>query len=1251
MKRTITKLISILIVTVTCFSMLPLEAFAWGKMTHVYTANLIEDETVDGSAVLNYPYDVEDSEKSFEYTIPEEYLEAIRAYPDMFRAGALGPDVYPDIITGQMYIHPEYDNIDSGEWVTLLCDSVNKMGKDTEGRKKALSFTLGCMLHYCGDLFGHDFVNTFSGGSFPSLMSADILDIEGERLNNVLSHLSVEKYMDNMIYPSYNADKDGGVDAPDEFVSNVMVFNGTPAAGLASPYEKYPAFDMDLDEIELELIKDILDDFYGDECNNVPPHYVAMLSLREYVIANADENREHMDPVSAAKTRYYDEWAADIDAGIMAFTKACDNIAIRMITKEKNPDIEKKKEEERNEDKNQFWDLSGKSFESMIEEYYPSQDPDKVKAAFEEVGIYGDSFFDMVLVELVADGVITMSMLKGTEGSSITIIKEEFDYWLDEYGVYMLGVPDIIIDGIDIPVIGDIIDVVILKPIWSWIGNEIKRIAADYVVATCTGAFASLTSIPAENVSREMAVLISKLNDRLEDPALQLDHADNPYKPSDNNFAQLEEYMKTLLTERRYSILDSNFEALYNTLTMFKLVLMGPDNYSAFIEANTGVKQTAYQNNTAHPEATSLRLEIKTSDLYLSGTNDNIYVILYEINENGSKTRLTRKLLDISGEDDFESGDTKTYVVELPRSVQLAKLEIGLGKTPAFDFLPSLTDDWFCENIRVTPLFSGYELTEPIDLGGIHLKGICESIAMNFQDALRAGRDPQNQKSQTVTNLKIQIKVKDELYAGSDSDIYLVAYNGDTRWAKICLDKALYNDLERNDNDTYMLPVTAVGRSIKGIPLDKLKIAFVHDGVDEANWEEVTVTPCYGSLELTSPLSLGGKLFEDSTWTPNLRISLRKAAYKQYEPVVLEYATILDDGLLSYMGSLDGGEEWVDSDNEMWANTSLRKDVFFEIFKGFAPEIDYTGEPTALQGDPVEIILELTGVWNGVSNDRRSKVKDFEYVSSVEGSADISIINEKGDVVYSASDVDVANGFVSHSIAAGKLEPGNYDLKVYYAPDEANPMYSDTEVVFERVLTVNKLEDLAIKTQPKDVTVKAGQVVTLTVAAKGGKIPYKYKWQVSESNGEWRDADGSWCIGYDGDTISFTARENGYGYRCVVTDSMGNSVVSDSAMVTVVKELAVTINDGQPSIQLDQSNPVNKTLTARVTGGVGPYTYRWILKRQYFEGWEVVSTTSTYEVDPYYPHVGASIKVEVTDSTGKMVTSNVVKVNVSGVIN
>ena len=97
-----------------------------------------------------------------------------------------------------------------------------------------------------------------------------------------------------------------------------MVFNGTPAAGLAPLYRYYPAMNLqDIDTGDIWLVSDILDNIldglFDNGTNNVPPHYTAMVSLRRYVISRADHYRENMEPISAAITRFYDEWAEDID--------------------------------------------------------------------------------------------------------------------------------------------------------------------------------------------------------------------------------------------------------------------------------------------------------------------------------------------------------------------------------------------------------------------------------------------------------------------------------------------------------------------------------------------------------------------------------------------------------------------------------------------------------------------------------------------------------------------------------------------------------------------------------------------------------------------------------------------------------------------------------------------------------------------------------------------------------------------------
>ena len=1404
MKRTTTKLISLLLATMMCFSLLPAEVFAWGKMTHVYTANLIEDETSDGST----------SVKNYDYAVPEEFLEAIEAYPDAFRAGALGPDMYPDILTGQMYIHPKDEKIDSGEWVTYLCDAVNKMGKGTEGRKIALAFTLGCMLHYCGDLFGHDFVNTFTGGAFPSVASLEMLDLTGERLNNVLSHLSVEKYMDTLLYPTYNPRTDGEIDAPDQFVRDAMIFDGTPGAGLVPLYEKYPETINELLEDvreELEYAKDligwvpavwgaaeyIIDEFLDGDGNNVPPHYTAFLALREYVVSTADEYRENMEPVSAAITRYCDEWAEDIDKGINAFTAASDNIASRLVTKEKNPEIEKKKEEDREKEQNLFLDLSDYNIESMILEYYPENQVDWVKRDLEEAGLYGESFFDLILMELILKGVVTIDMVKTNDGS-ISIIKEELSFWMDEYGVYMLGIPDIIIDGIEIPVIGDIIEMALLKPIWSWIGGAIKNWAAEEIVSACTGLVSFATGLPADEVAGEIRGFVSKIDDRLEDPKVQLDHPDNPYKPSENNFAELEKYMNSLPAEKQEFTMDSDLEALYNTLTMFQLVLMGPENYSDFISTYAyGAKQNAYQMGTGHLEASALTVRIKTSDLYLSGTNDNIYVIVYRKLNSSTHIPLTIKLLDKSGYDDFEAGHQDDYLVELPESVKLDEIEIALRKTPAFDFIPSMTDDWHCENIRVIPMYAGYDLTAPIDLGGVKLKGICNVVRMDFQGALEA-KDPDDVKTQTVTNLEVQVKVRDKLYAGSDSDIYVVAYYGDVQWAKVCLDKAVYNDLERGDNDIYYIPITYRSSTIKGIPLNELRIKIDHTGSDEANWESVWITPCYGSLKLTDPIAVGGKTFEDSKWDTNFQSKLKNATYRdgqkpdmsqnvtalnvqvrvsaelyagtdddiylcaywgkrkdpvkrvlldkswyndfemgdcdnyliilsasesegipldklriefehdgddesywaevkvtpissttaltdpisvggqkfenstwdtdfqnclkmQCAPLEIEYETNLDDGLLSYMGSLDGGEEWVDNANELWANTTLRREIFFKLFKGFAPEITYVRYNLAPEDNTFDLGFDFTGVWNGVSNERRSQVKDLEHVYPVEGSADVEVIDINGKVVKALNGMSVEDGSVRFMLKTDGWEEGYYDLKVSYSPDHANPLYSSTVETFEKAIRVGSLQ---ASITPESVTAEPGQKTTLTVNASGGKVPYTYNWMVRHSSGK------AWVILDDSSNYQDIAKYQGQGTNtltctiisagskeviCAVADANGMKVNAQAMIFAEEAAAPLSIKTQPKDVTVEPSR--RTTLTVEATGGQAPYTYTWQIPTPSGRGveWKAIpnSTISGYtgqgtNVLAFSSgNVGTTrVRCVVEDAKGNTVTSDAVTITV-----
>ena len=237
-KKHLQRVLSLLVTVCLCLSMLPQTAEAWKILSHVNSADLIllelqRSQTLTGKAsiTINAPYE---NGTAYTYQIPDEYWEALRDYPNEFRAGSMGPDLYPDLLTGQGYIHPYYEKtvegktyrVGSGEWIKALCDSVNCMPRGND-RKKAIAFMLGYMLHYCGDQFGHDFINCFAGGTYPDLSAVNYSDTKDKNLNIILSHMSEESFMDGLVNWSFlKANGYLNTSAPTRFVADSMLYNG-----------------------------------------------------------------------------------------------------------------------------------------------------------------------------------------------------------------------------------------------------------------------------------------------------------------------------------------------------------------------------------------------------------------------------------------------------------------------------------------------------------------------------------------------------------------------------------------------------------------------------------------------------------------------------------------------------------------------------------------------------------------------------------------------------------------------------------------------------------------------------------------------------------------------------------------------------------------------------------------------------------------------------------------------------------------
>ncbi len=205
------------------------------------------------------------------FTPPAEIRDAVLNHPGAFRAGSVGPDFYPDMVLGQASIHPEH----SGEWLALM---LNRLPYSPQAeREKHLSFALGFMLHYAGDMFGHEYVNAYANGWFPPFTE---IATSAEKAKIVARHMLVESYMDQKVPSSASMQ----LSPPIDFIRDV--FTCTEAQQLMKRFK----------------------------IDNTPLNPLGMfIVLRKDVHDTLADTAIGMIPLV---TDYVQHWADDVDTGI-----------------------------------------------------------------------------------------------------------------------------------------------------------------------------------------------------------------------------------------------------------------------------------------------------------------------------------------------------------------------------------------------------------------------------------------------------------------------------------------------------------------------------------------------------------------------------------------------------------------------------------------------------------------------------------------------------------------------------------------------------------------------------------------------------------------------------------------------------------------------------------------------------------------------------------------------------------------------
>ena len=261
-----------------------------------------------------------------------------------------------------------------------------------------------------------------------------------------------------------------------------------------------------------------------------------------------------------------------------------------------------------------------------------------------------------------------------------------------------------------------------------------------------------------------------------------------------------------------------------------------------------------------------------------------------------------------------------------------------------------------------------------------------------------------------------------------------------------------------------------------------------------------------------------------------------------------------------------------------------------------------------MEGQSITTTIKAIAVKDGMQD---SEVKTFTYTIEI----------PKPIVKHTITATAGANGSISPS---GKVEVvegadqtfsitanDGYEiesLKVDGAAVNTAPSYTFTnvraahtiEATFKQKIIVEKP---SIGKQPQNVSVKAGEQATFTVAATGTDL--KYQWQIDRNDGKgFADIAGADRASYT--TSAVDKNCNGYKYQCVISNSAG-SVTTGAATLTVTEDVTPPVQPTvkKPGISKQPQNVSVKageqaTFTVKATGT--DLTYQWQINRNNGKG-------------------------------------------------
>ena len=296
------------------------------------------------------------------------------------------------------------------------------------------------------------------------------------------------------------------------------------------------------------------------------------------------------------------------------------------------------------------------------------------------------------------------------------------------------------------------------------------------------------------------------------------------------------------------------------------------------------------------------------------------------------------------------------------------------------------------------------------------------------------------------------------------------------------------------------------------------------------------------------------------------------------------------------------------------------------------------GWSATYDGNAIAIPYHIGGAMGSRATQLSVLILDKEYADGNANGASVlyygnlqtgGVLNQDGTgtfvLPYTLSVSDWGNAY--HVYILSEVVKGKYETDLASKPLEiGKPVPSDQPIIPEQPV---------ISSQPKNTSVACGNTAKFTVTASGNGT-LKYQWQSR------KNASSAWSnsgqTGAKTATLSVNTKEslNGWQFRCIVTDSLGETA-STPATLSILPKITtqpanVTANPGD-------------TVTFRVNvTGVSPFKYQWQSRKDANSTWsnsaQTGAKTLKLEVNTTAGLHGWQFRCVITDAKGNTVNSN-----------